>query len=159
MIRLVGVLPAVCLLAVAQACASHPDSKAVGMAGEPSVPPAATAAQPTTASPAAQSAAASETSASAPSTSAGAAATHTRVVLNDTTLTNEEVKQIIAMGYRPIERDAKIWYCRRDSATGSHLPSLSCRTGEQLKQIMRDSQDFLSAKQKSSGCRANGPSC
>jgi len=65
------------------------------------------------------------------------------VVLEDRTLTQEEVKQLLAQGYQPLNRDGQIYYCRRETETGSRFAKLQCRTGEQAKQRARDGTDWL----------------
>jgi len=77
-----------------------------------------------------------------------------RVVLVDKTLTNDEVRQLFARGYKPVARGGEVYYCRREQETGSRFETMSCRTADQLKQLMENSKDLLAEKQKSSGCRS-----
>ena len=81
------------------------------------------------------------------------------VVLEDKTLTQEEVKQLLAQGYRPLNRDGQLYYCRRETETGSRFANLQCRTGEQAKQRAQDGTDWLKNVQKPGSCRPNGPAC
>ena len=126
---------------------SSPSSAAAPPSATPSPtePAAAAAATPTTTTP------------SAPT--ADSSAKPKPVVLEDKTLTEQEVKQLLAQGYRPLTRDGQLYYCRRETETGSRFANLQCRTGEQAKQRTQDGNDWLSKVQKPSGCRANGPAC
>ena len=84
-----------------------------------------------------------------------------RIVLEDKTLTNEEVRHLFALGYKPVERHGEIYYCRRQQETGSRFESTVCRTGTEWKQLTQDSKDALSQLQTPSGCirNGNGPAC
>ena len=95
--------------------------------------------------------------------SGGAAAAATgkpvRIVLDDKTLTNDEVRELFAQGYKPQERNGQIFYCRREMETGSRFTSMTCKTAEQLKEITQNSKDYLDAQQRPGGCRHEGPGC
>ena len=80
-----------------------------------------------------------------------------RFVLEDKTLTNDEVRQLFGQGYKPVGRNGEVLYCRNEAQTGSRFTTMTCKTANQIKQIMQDSKDMLAAHQKSSGCRASGP--
>jgi hypothetical protein len=82
-----------------------------------------------------------------------------RIVLEDKTLTNEEVRQLFAQGYKPVGRGGEVHYCRSEMRTGSRLATTVCKTADQMKQLTRDSKDMLNTAQKPGGCQANGPSC
>jgi len=77
-----------------------------------------------------------------------------RVVLEDKTLTNEEVTQFFAMGYKPVARDGQVFYCRREVTTGSRFDKLTCRTGDEVKQLTQASKDALTRFQGNGGCRS-----
>ena len=87
------------------------------------------------------------------------AAKPARIALEDKTLTNDEVRKLFAKGYKPQERNGQIFYCRRESQTGSRFASMSCKTAEHLKEVTQDSQDFLDAKQRPSGCATLARGC
>jgi hypothetical protein len=95
---------------------------------------------------------------SAPQTE-GAAAKPAPTVWEDKSLTKDEVKQLLAQGYRPLNRDGQIYYCKRETVLGSRFETLNCRTGEQAKARARDGQDMTSKLQRPSGCRAGAVSC
>ena len=80
----------------------------------------------------------------------------TRVVLEDKTLTNEEVRQLLAQGYKPVGRGGEVYYCRREQIVGSLIAAMSCKTAEQMKQLTQESKDMLAAKQKPGGCGYGG---
>ena len=117
----------------------------------PSPPPAATAAV-------------APSSISAPATGAPpsgitAGAQPNRIVLEDKTLTNDEVKALFAQGYKPVGRNGEVYYCRREQQTGSRFATMTCKTADQMKQIAQDGKELLSAKQKPGGCATQGPGC
>ena len=126
--------------------------------------PAATTAVPASSPPSAKpepdakaTGASSATTTSAEASTA--AAKPTRIVLDDKTLTQSEVKQLLAQGYKPVSRGGEIYYCRRETQLGSRFANLNCRTGERAKERARNGQDMLSKQQRPSGCRANAPAC
>jgi hypothetical protein len=124
--------------------------------------PSATAPPSSTPAPTEPAAAAAATPATTASTSAPTTASSAKpnpVVLEDKTLTQEEVKQLLAQGYRPLNRDGQLYYCRRETELGSRFAKLHCRTGEQAKQRAEDGKDWLNKVQTPSGCRPNGPTC
>jgi len=129
-----------------------PSSSPSSAAAPPSSTPAPT-------EPAAAAAATPATTASPSAPAADSSAKPKPVVLEDKTLTEQEVKQLLAQGYRPLTRDGQLYYCRRETETGSRFANLQCRTGEQAKQRTQDGNDWLSKVQKpGEGCRA-GPAC
>jgi hypothetical protein len=79
--------------------------------------------------------------------------------MEDKTLTNDEVRRLIAQGYKPVGRDGEVYYCRSDMPTGSRVASVSCKTAEQMKQIQEASKDMLTQSQKTGGCRSGQQSC
>ncbi len=127
------------LCAALQACSSHQPAEARGAAN--TAPTSSAAGAPAT-DPAA-------TPAAKPAVK----------VLEDKTLTNEEVRQLLAQNYRPLSRDGRIYYCRREQHLGTRFATLTCRTADEMKEIARESKDMTAAKQKSSGCTSQGPSC
>jgi hypothetical protein len=81
------------------------------------------------------------------------------IVLEDKTLTNDEVRQLLSRGYKPVGRGGEVYYCRREEKTGSRFTTMSCKTADEMKQLTREGKDMLAAKQKSGGCMTNGPGC
>jgi hypothetical protein len=82
-----------------------------------------------------------------------------RIVLEDKTLTNDEVRALFAQGYKPVGRDGRVYYCRREQQTGSRFATMTCKTAEEMKQLTQDSKDMLSNQQKVGGCRSLGAGC
>lgn len=84
-----------------------------------------------------------------------------RIVLEDKTLTSEEVTQIFAMGYKPVERHGEVYYCRREVATGSRFDNMTCRTGDEVKRLTQASKDAVTELQGTGGCRGGdrAPAC
>ena len=82
---------------------------------------------------------------------APAAAKPERVVLNDKTLTNAEVSQMFAQGYRPQKgRGDDVLYCRSEQPTGTRFPKKVCKSADQIKEQTRDSKD-LTERQDTDG--------
>lgn len=77
-----------------------------------------------------------------------------RIVLEDKTLTNEEIRQIFAMGYKPVQRHGDVYYCRREVETGSRFDKETCRTGDELKRLTQASKDTVTELQGNGGCRS-----
>ena len=76
-----------------------------------------------------------------------------RVVLEDKSLTIDYVRQILAMGYKPVPRHDEVYYCRREVATGSRFDEVTCRTGDEVKRLTQASKDTLTRFQGNGGCR------
>jgi len=121
-------------------------------ASDRSASPAAAAARPP-ASPAAT------TTATAPDGTAATPVKTDRIVLEDKTLTNDEIKALFAQGYKPIGRDGKVFYCRQEMKTGSRFSTMTCKTAEQMKQLTQDSKDMINDVQKTGGCRSLAAGC
>ncbi len=91
-----------------------------------------------------------------------------RIVLEDKTLTNEEVQQVLAQGYKPVGRNGKVYYCRREQVTGTNVPSTMCMTADTLKQLQereKSGTDALADMEHGSSvlrtplCRGSSSSC
>jgi hypothetical protein len=75
------------------------------------------------------------------------AAQPTRIVLEDKTLTNDEIAKLFAEGYKPSTHNGEVVYCRKETVTGSRFKQMNCKTADQIKQLTQDSKDFLAKKQ------------
>jgi hypothetical protein len=118
----------------AQACADHPT----------------TAAAP--AKPATASAPAATSGTSSPAGPASGAAGVQLVSLNDKTLTQSEVNQLIDQGYKPKQgHDGEVLYCRSEVTLGSRFPKKVCMTGVQIKTAMQDSKDETAIMERNVG--------
>jgi hypothetical protein len=83
---------------------------------------------------------------------APAAAKREKLVLDDKTLTNAEVSQMLAQGYRPQKgRGDDVLYCRSEQPTGTRFPQKVCKTADQIKALNRDSKDMAARQQMPSG--------
>ena len=87
-----------------------------------------------------------------PGTTPPAAAKPERLVLEDKTLTNAEVSQLLAQGYRPQKgRGDDVLYCRSEQPLGTRFAQKVCKTADQIKAQMRDSKDMAARQQMPSG--------
>ncbi len=143
---LTRLLPAVCVCVVAQAFAgpepadqSTPASQPPAAAAAPSsIPPASDSTKATTTS--------SATDASSTSAPQGATVKVGKIVLVDKTLTNAQVKELLARGYKPQAAGDRIVYCRREAPLGSRFEQKICQTPEQIglqRQEGKDTTEFL----------------
>ena len=122
------------------------------VAGDPPTPKAVDPDKP-----AASSVAVSADSASAanpaqakadPGTTAPAAAKPEKLVLDDKTLTNAEVSQLLAQGYRPQKgRGDDVLYCRSEQPIGTRFAKKVCKTADQIKSLTRDSKEITQQQQ------------
>ena len=94
----------------------------------------------------------STAAAQTPSATGNTAPQPSRVVLEDKSLTNEEVRQIFAMGYKPVARHDEVYYCRREVTTGSRFDEVTCRTGDEIKRLTQTSKDTVTQFQGTGGC-------
>jgi hypothetical protein len=63
--------------------------------------------------------------------------------LEDSILTNDEVKRLLSQGYtREKMANGNIQYCRKDGRTGSMISKKQCSTGGQLKELAEDKQQL-----------------
>jgi hypothetical protein len=115
-------------------CATQPQTQTHAAV----VPPAAAAAATAPGAAAGSTAAASSTG----------EAHSTRVVLEDKTLTDDEVKTLLQKQYKPEARNGKVYYCRREQQLGTRFSSVVCRTGEELKAMTAQSQEMTDQRQR-----------
>ena len=74
-----------------------------------------------------------------------------RIVLEDKTLTTDEVRELLAQGYKPVGRNGQVYYCRREQLTGSNVRSTICKSADEMKQLATSSEKSLSTMQDQSG--------
>ena len=90
--------------------------------------------------------------AKAPGMAARAAARPERLVLDDKTLTNAEVRQMLSQGYRPQKgRGDDVLYCRSEQPIGTRFAKKVCKSADQIKADARDSKDLAERQQMPSG--------
>jgi hypothetical protein len=125
------------------------------VAGDPPTPKTVDTDKPVASAAAASAdttSAANPVEAKAPVMAAAAAAKPERLVLDDKTLTNAEVSQMLAQGYRPQKgRGDDVLYCRSEQPTGTRFPQKVCKTADQIKALNRDSKDMAARQQMPSG--------
>ena len=87
-----------------------------------------------------------------PATTTPAAAKPERLVLEDKTLTNAEVSQLLGQGYRPQKgRGDEVLYCRSEQPLGTRFAQKVCKSADQIKAQIRDSKDMAARQQMPSG--------
>lgn len=117
----------------AQACADHPTT-AGAVKPAISATPAATAETMPPASPVPVS------------------ANTQRVVLDDKTLTQDEVNQLLSQGYKPRKgHDDQVLYCRSEPQLGSRFEKKVCLSGTQIKAAIQDSKDATRTLERNLG--------
>ncbi|HEY0339439.1 MAG TPA: hypothetical protein VGC34_01420 [Steroidobacteraceae bacterium] len=85
-------------------------------------------------------------------TAAATAAKPGKLVLNDKTLTNDEVNRMFAQGYRPQKgRGDDVLYCRNETPVGTRFGKKVCKTADQIKAQTQDSKDYAAQQQMPSG--------
>ena len=79
------------------------------------------------------------------------------VVLQDKTLTQEEVNRMLSQGYKPKKgRGDSVLYCRDEPAMGTHFTRTVCMTAEQIKQRTADSREITDKLETNGGLKTNG---
>jgi hypothetical protein len=125
------------------------------IAGDPPTPKAVDPDRPTAQAPATATDTASQATPSPTKTASEEAATTPaqpqKVVLNDKSVTNEEVRQLLAQGYKPQKgRGDDVLYCRSEQPIGTRFPKKVCKSADQLKAQTQDSRDLTEMKQRAS---------
>jgi len=86
---------------------------------------------------------------------AAAARPGTRVLVDDT-VSDAQLRQILAKGYRP-EHQAhgnEVYYCRRESELGSRFGTKVCRTAARILQEEQQGKEATTVVQQTPGTRA-----
>jgi hypothetical protein len=71
-----------------------------------------------------------------------------KTALVDKTLTNAQVKQLLAKGYRPQAGGDNVYYCRREPVLGSRFEHKICKTADQITRDELDAQEMTVNTQK-----------
>jgi hypothetical protein len=74
-----------------------------------------------------------------------------QTVLVDKTLTNSQVKQLLAKGYKPQSHGDNVYYCRREQEMGSRFEHKVCKTADQITRDELDGQEMTQNAQKGMG--------
>jgi hypothetical protein len=129
-------------------------------------PPAAQA--PAAPSPAAQTTAAQSTAPSAPpsaadakaapGTPAAAAPKADKSEVVNVAATDAEIKQMRGRGYKPVNRNGTLMFCRDEGEIGTHFQRTHCSTLDQLKQAELSGKEYVnSIQQQGSAVPFKGP--
>ena len=122
------------------------------VAGDPPTPKTVDSDKPVASAAATSTDAASAANPSQAKAEPTVAAKPERVVLNDKTLTNAEVSQMLAQGYHPQKgRGDDVLYCRSEQPTGTRFPQKVCKSADQIKALTQDSKDMAARQQMPSG--------
>jgi len=79
------------------------------------------------------------------------------IVLQDKTLTQEEVNRMLSQGYKPKKgRGDEVLYCRDESAMGTHFTRTVCLSAQQIKQRTQDSREITEKLETNGGLKTNG---
>lgn len=107
----------------AQACADHPTTVGPAKSALSSTPAPAPETAP-------------------PANPVSASANAQQVTLDDKTLTQSEVNELLSQGYKPRKGHGdEVLYCRSEQQMGSRFEKKVCLTGDQIKTLVRDSKD------------------
>ena len=122
---------------------------------------AATAATPSDQSPATtpQTAATQPASAESPAAPAGNSASNAKpanasvhkVVLTDNDINADQLKQILAKGYRPESHNGTTVYCRKEATLGTRFETKTCRTSTNILETEQKSKDVTTNAQRNNG--------
>jgi hypothetical protein len=123
---------------------------------EQAAPPTQDPAATTTPSPATtqsnsteqKSDASATSTASASSTQPTTSQSSGKVVLVDKTMTDAQVKDLLAQGFKPQKQGDDIVYCRREAPVGSRFEQKICRTAEQINLQRSDSKEITEQLQR-----------
>jgi hypothetical protein len=144
------------------------------LADEPQTPPKQTPAAQTPAAPAQLEAtparAPAASAAAAPSepnaadatppvgTAAAPAPTADKSEVVNVAATEAEIKKMRGRGYKPVNRNGTLVFCREENEIGSHFPRTHCSTLKQLKDAELSGKDYVnSLQQQGSAVPFKGP--
>jgi hypothetical protein len=127
---------AICLAALALSAASsfaeEPQSPTAKDSPAKAEAPAATEAKPTPAAPAA----------------AAVQPTVDKSDIVDKAATDKEIKTMRARGYKPVNRNGKLVYCRSEGEIGTHFEKTRCNTMEELRQAELSGKEYVNSIQQ-----------
>jgi hypothetical protein len=112
----------------------------------PATPPQNAATQPASAQSPAAPAGNSASSAKPADTSAA----H-KVVLIDNDINDQQLKLILARGYRPESHNGKTVYCRTETPLGTRFATKTCRTSMNILETEQKSKDVTTSVQRNNG--------
>ena len=83
-----------------------------------------------------------------PATATSSADKPAKVVLRDKTLTEPQVHQLLARGYKAEGHGGEVYYCHREQQLGSRFETKVCRTAAQISEDLLASQEMIERRQR-----------
>jgi hypothetical protein len=79
-----------------------------------------------------------------------------RKILMDDTVTDAQLKRILAEGYKPESqaRDNEVNYCRRERELGSHFETKVCKTAARILEDERQGKETTTNVERTGGDKA-----
>jgi hypothetical protein len=74
-----------------------------------------------------------------------------KVVLVDNVVNDQQLKQILAMGYRPEGHGDHVLYCRREAQIGTRFQTKTCRTSTSILEAEATGKDLTKTAQRDMG--------
>jgi hypothetical protein len=158
---------AACILVVsAGVWSAAPADEPPSPAAQPPAAQAAAAPSPATPTTAAQTTAPSAPSApssaadakAAPGTAAAPPAKADKSQVVNVAATEAEIKQMRGRGYKPVNRNGTLVFCRDEGEIGTHFQRTHCSTLDQLKQAELSGKEYVnSIQQQGSAVPFKGP--
>jgi len=71
--------------------------------------------------------------------------------------TDAEIKQMRGRGYKPVNRNGTLVFCRDEGELGTHFQRTHCSTLEQLKQAELTGKEYVNSIQQQGGPVQNKP--
>ena len=63
--------------------------------------------------------------------------------------TEAEIKQMRGRGYKPVNRNGMLVFCRDEGELGSHFPRIRCNTLKELKDMELSGKEYINSVQRS----------
>ncbi len=91
-----------------------------------------------------------DTNPASPANAQAVASKSVKKILVDNTITSDQLKQILARGYRPDKQAPgnEVTYCRREQLTGGRFQSKICKTAAQIFEDEQRGKDLTSDLQR-----------
>ncbi len=97
--------------------------------------------------------AATATSAAASNAASDSKPAIKKIVLIDNNINDEQLKQILAKGYKPEARGSETVYCRKETPVGTRFPTKTCQTSTAILEMEQRSKDATANAQRTTGNR------
>jgi hypothetical protein len=75
----------------------------------------------------------------------------TKIVLQDETLNGAQLKQILAMGYKPEGRGDQVLYCRKEPQMGTRFETKVCKTATVILGVEQQGREITERAQQNNG--------